>query len=162
MKLSLHAVGRMKNGPEKELFQRYWERAAATGKAHGFQPLFLREYSESKAARPAERMAQEAAEILKQIGERAIVIAFDERGASMTSPAFAHLFENAHEAGAAELVFLIGGADGLDPALRERADRLVSFGALTWPHQLVRILAAEQIYRVFSILSGHPYHKTGA
>lgn len=159
MKLSLHAVGRMKNGPEKILFERYWARSQAIGKPHGFQSLALKEYAESKASRPADRMGQEAVGLLKNINDGAVVIALDERGKTVSSPVFADLLRENRESGTRELVFVIGGADGLDASLRERAGRLIAFGAMTWPHQLVRVLLAEQIYRTFSIFSGHPYHK---
>jgi len=159
VKLSLYAVGRMKRGPEKELYERYWERSMAVGAKHGVQPLVLREFTESKSGRARERMAQEAAEILKSIDEKAFVIALDERGKTTTSPAFAGLLQTIRDGGAGEIIVIIGGADGLDERVRARANRLISFGAMTWPHQIVRILAAEQIYRAFSILSGHPYHK---
>lgn len=159
MKLSLHAVGRMKNGPEKELFQRYWERSISVGKTQGIQPLALRELGESKGSRPADRKVQEAVDILNSLDDKAFVVALDECGKTITSPAFAHLIGRVRDDGVGEVVFLIGGADGFDEKVRARANRLISFGAMTWPHQLVRILAAEQIYRSFSILSGHPYHK---
>lgn len=159
MKLTLLAVGRMKNGPEKTLFERYFERANAVGKPLGLHPVACHEIAESKAARANERMVQESGELLKFMDEKAIVIALDERGRSLASPAFAALIGKIRDDGARESVFLIGGADGLDPELRARADHIISFGALTWPHQIVRILISEQIYRAMSILAGHPYHK---
>jgi len=159
MKLSLHAVGRMKKGPERELFARYFDRATASGKQQSIQPFILKEYSESKAQRAADRKRQEADEILANIDKSAMVIALDERGKTLSSPDFASMIERYRDDGAKELVFIIGGADGLDETIRNRAQRLVAFGAMTWPHQIVRILAAEQIYRSISILSNHPYHK---
>ena len=159
MKLSLHVVGRMKNGPEKELFERYWKRSISVGKAQGVSSLLVRELNESKAARPRERMAQEGADILKTLDDKAYVIALDERGKTKTSPDFAKIVRQRRDDGQSEMVFVIGGADGLDETVRERANQLLSFGAMTWPHQLVRIMVAEQIYRSFSILAGHPYHK---
>ena len=119
----------------------------------------VRELNESKAARPRERMAQEGADILKTLDDKAYVIALDERGKTKTSPDFAKMVRQRRDDGQSEMVFVIGGADGLDETVRERANQLLSFGAMTWPHQLVRIMVAEQIYRSFSILAGHPYHK---
>lgn len=159
MKLTLLAVGRMKNGPEKTLFERYAERANALGKPLGLNPVVCQEITESKAPRAAERMAQESGELLKSIDGKAVVFALDERGRTLSSPAFAALIGKIRDEGAREAVFLIGGADGLDPKLRARADHTIAFGALTFPHQIVRILISEQIYRAMSILAGHPYHK---
>lgn len=159
MKLSLHAIGRMKNGPEKELFQRYWERSILVGKTQGIQSLALRELAESKATRAVDRKVQEAADILNSLDNKAFVVVLDERGKTITSRAFANLIGRTRDDGVGEVVFLIGGADGFDETVRARANQLISFGAMTWPHQLVRILAVEQIYRSLSILSGHPYHK---
>lgn len=159
MKISLQVVGRMKNGPEKDLFKRYWDRALVLGGGHNFNPLTLKEHPESKASRSAERMKQEAGNLLKSIDERAVVVAFDERGKSVGSPAFANFVRLKRDDGAGELVFVIGGSDGLAPVLRDRANLIVAFGAMTIPHQIVRILVAEQIYRAISILAGHPYHK---
>jgi len=139
MKLSLHAVGRMKNGPERELFARYFDRASASGKQQGIH--------------------QEGNEILSDIDASSFVIAFDERGKTLSSPDFADLIARARDDGAKEVVFVIGGADGLDDAVRKRAQRTIAFGAMTWPHQIVRVLAAEQVYRAISIMGNHPYHK---
>ena len=159
MKLSLHAVGRMKNGPERELFARYFDRASASGKQQGIHPIIVKEYSESKAQRGPDRKRQEGDEILGNIDASSFVIALDERGKTLSSPDFADLIGRARDDGAKEVVFVIGGADGLDDAVRKRAQRTVAFGAMTWPHQIVRVLAAEQIYRAISIMGNHPYHK---
>lgn len=159
MKLSLHAVGRMKNGPERELFARYFDRASASGKQQGIHPIGVKEYSESKAQRGPDRKRQEADEILGQIDASSFVIALDERGKTLSSPDFANLIARARDDGAKEVVFVIGGADGLDDAVRKRAQRTIAFGAMTWPHQIVRVLAAEQVYRAISIMGNHPYHK---
>lgn len=159
MKLSIHGVGRMKKGPERELFERYWQRALSIGKSQGIQPLVIRELCESKAGRPADRMAQEAADILNSLDDKAFVIALDERGETMTSPDFAKMVRRVRDDGSGEIVFVIGGADGLDEKVRARANKVIGFGAMTWPHQLVRIMVSEQIYRSLAILAGHPYHK---
>lgn len=160
MKLSIHAIGRMKSGPERELFQRYWARAQSLGKAQGVQTLSIKELSESKAGRARERMAQEATQLLNGLDEKAFVVALDERGKTMNSPDFAQTIRQCRDEGVGEIVFIIGGADGLDASVRERTNRVIGFGAMTWPHQFVRIMIAEQIYRCFAILAGHPYHKS--
>lgn len=159
MKLSLHVVGRLKNGPERELFARYFDRAVASGRQQGIQSFIVKEYSESKASRADDRMRQEANDILAHIDPSSFVIALDERGKTVNSIEFADCVAQIRDDGAKELAFIIGGADGLDRAVRARAQRIIAFGAMTWPHQIVRILAAEQIYRAVSILSNHPYHK---
>ena len=159
MKLSLHVVGRMKNGPERELFARYFDRALASGKQQGIHPVTVKEYSESKAQRGPDRKRQEGDEILSHIDASSFVIALDERGKTLSSPDFADLIGRARDDGVNEVVFVIGGADGLDDAVRKRAQRTIAFGAMTWPHQIVRVLAVEQIYRAISIMGNHPYHK---
>ncbi|MEO1065986.1 MAG: 23S rRNA (pseudouridine(1915)-N(3))-methyltransferase RlmH [Pseudomonadota bacterium] len=160
MKLTLHAVGRMKSGPDQELFTRYWDRLEKTGRSVGLGPAIMKELAESRAVRPADRMADEAQALLKTISTKAHVIVLDERGKHLSSENFAKRIATVRDGGAEEIAFIIGGADGLDQSVRDRADTLIAFGAMTWPHQIVRILAAEQIYRAITILSGHPYHKS--
>lgn len=158
MRIWLIAVGRMKAGPERELCARYLERAAASARGAGFTGVEAREIDESRARRPEDRKAEEAQAIraLVPIGARLILL--DERGKSPTSEAFAADIARARDAGAPALALVIGGPDGLDPSLRE-GNSVVALGAMTWPHQLVRIMAAEQIYRAITILTGHPYHR---
>jgi 23S rRNA (pseudouridine1915-N3)-methyltransferase len=112
---------------------------------------------ESRAADAPQRKAEEASAILKAASGR--IIALDERGRTMGSEAFAQRLGGWKDAGEDAATLVIGGPDGLDPALRDKADMVLSFGAMTWPHQLVRVLALEQIYRAVTILSGHPYHR---
>ncbi|GGH31592.1 ribosomal RNA large subunit methyltransferase H [Alsobacter metallidurans] len=161
MRIAVIAVGRLKDGPERELVARYDERARASGRTLGFTGFEAFELAESRASRPADRKAEEAAAIrsrLAGLGDPA-VIALDERGANPTSEAFAQSLASRRDAGLRSLALLIGGADGLDPALAAQAQERVSFGRMTLPHQLVRVLAAEQLYRAMTILSGHPYHR---
>lgn len=158
MQLGLICVGRLKAGPERELYTRYAERIAAM-KRLGLEGLDLKELDESKAPAPAERMAREGGAILAALPEGARLVVFDERGRAADSAAFAGFIERERDAGRKALWFAIGGSEGLDETVRARADAIFSFGAMTIPHQLVRILAAEQIYRAMTILSGHPYHR---
>lgn len=160
MRLTLAAVGRLKAGPERDLVARYAERIAATGKGVGLSDLALRETDESRARRPEDRKVEEARALHGLVPEGAKIIALDERGKSMGSEAFATQVGAWRDAGVRDLCLVIGGADGLDPALRAEAALTLSFGALTLPHQIVRALVAEQIYRAISILAGHPYHRT--
>lgn len=159
MKIALIGVGRLKAGPERELFDRYWKRLSDAARSAAITGVDCRELSESRARRAEDRRAEEAAAIRAAVPPGAALVALDERGAALTSPQWAAEIGGARDRGAASYVVAIGGPDGLDPALREGAARTISFGALTWPHQLVRILAAEQLYRALTILSGHPYHR---
>jgi 23S rRNA (pseudouridine1915-N3)-methyltransferase len=153
------AVGRMKAGPERELLDRYLERAQKSGRALGIAKLDVDEIVESRAQRTEDRMAEEAAALLALVPDRAYVVALDEIGRTMPSPEFARVVGGRLDGGTSDLVFAIGGPDGHGPALRARADLMLAFGAMTWPHQIVRVLLAEQIYRATTILSGHPYHR---
>lgn len=149
----------MKSGPERELLERYLDRAGKLGRTLGIGRVEVREFGESRAARAEDRKAEEAAAILAAVGETGTVIALDEGGTALDSPGFA-AWIGARLGGGSDLWLLIGGADGHGEAVRRRADLVLAFGALTWPHQMVRILAAEQIYRATTILAGHPYHRT--
>lgn len=159
MKLLIHAVGRMKSGPERELVDRYAERVDKAGRALGFSGLSIRELTESRAARPEARKQDEARDLLPGMADGGFAVVLDERGKSMASEPFADLLARQRDAARPSMHFVIGGADGHGPALIERADLLLSFGTMTWPHQIVRVLMAEQIYRAITILSGHPYHR---
>ena len=159
MRLTLAAVGRLKAGPERDLVARYADRIAATGKGVGLSELVLRETDESRARRPEDRKAEEARALAALVPQGAKIIALDERGKSITSEDFAGRIGAWRDSGVRDTCFMIGGADGLDPGLRGEAALTLSFGALTLPHQIVRVLVAEQIYRAISILAGHPYHR---
>lgn len=159
MRLRIVAVGRLKAGPERDLVERYWDRAAKSGRALGFTRLDSKELTESRAARADDRRAEEATAVLGEIGEGAALVVLDETGRSVGSAEFARFLAERRDAGAAEIAFAIGGPDGHGEAVRRRADLTIAFGAMTWPHQLVRLMLAEQIYRAITILSGHPYHR---
>lgn len=158
MRLTVLAVGRVKDGPERELIARYAERARASGRPLGFSGPDIVEIQESRAARAEDRKADEARAITEKLGGARLVI-LDERAKSPTSEEFAAMLRIRRDAGDRAACFVMGGADGLDAALRGRADFALSFGAMTLPHQIVRLLLAEQLYRAMSILAGHPYHR---
>ena len=158
MRVTIAAVGRMKAGPERDLLDRYVDRTAKQGRSLGLTRVEVREIPESRGARPDDRRAEEAAALLDGLAERTVVIALDERGRTLGSDAFA-AFLGEKIADGRDLAVLIGGADGHGEAVRARADLVLAFGAMTWPHQIVRILAAEQLYRATTILAGHPYHR---
>lgn len=159
MRITLFAVGRLKAGPEKDLASRYLDRFAKAGPAIGLELAKLVEVQESRASNPETRKREEAAALEKALPEGAALILLDERGKALDSPAFSEVIGRYRDNGKRDMMLAIGGADGLDPDLRARADLVLNLGTMTWPHQLVRILIAEQLYRAVTILSGHPYHR---
>lgn len=158
MRLLIAAVGRLKSGPERELCERYLTRARDAGRALQFAPIDVTEIAESSARRPADRMAEEAKGLLAAVpaGRK---VALDARGKTMSSEDFASRLAGWRDQGAPAVTFFIGGADGLDDGVRRAADLSIAYGAATFPHQFVRTLLAEQIYRSITILAGHPYHR---
>ena len=159
MRVALLAVGRMKQGPERELVARYLDRAVASGKTLGLSGFAVTELTESRAGSVASRKADEARALSAHLPETGIVVALDERGKSIGSEDFARRLGRWRDEGKPAVSFVIGGADGLEPGFVAGADLALSFSPLTWPHQLVRIMLAEQLYRATTILSGHPYHR---
>lgn len=159
MRVAIFAVGRLKSGPEKDLASRYLDRFAKSGPAISLEFSRVIEVAESRASNAETRKREEAALLEKHLTDGAALILLDERGKALDSPAFADAIGNLRDGGKRDLVIAIGGADGLDPALYEKASAVLCLGKLTWPHQLVRILIAEQLYRAVTILSGHPYHR---
>jgi 23S rRNA (pseudouridine1915-N3)-methyltransferase len=160
MRIVLAVVGRLKQGPERELAERYRKRAADAGRAAGLNSFDIVEIKESRAADAARRMLEESIAIANVIPERAVTVILDERGESMNSASFAGRLQGWRAQDAPAVAFVIGAADGLAPGLREKADLAIAFGAATWPHQLVRIMLLEQLYRAVTILAGHPYHRS--
>jgi 23S rRNA (pseudouridine1915-N3)-methyltransferase len=159
LRLILAAVGRLKAGPERELFDRYAKRAAALAGPAGLTGVSFREIDEGKARDVDERRAAEGRALADIAGKGAFVCALDERGAAATSAGWAQEIARTRDSGQAVYAVVIGGPDGFDPEFRRAARAVVAFGGLTWPHQLVRVMAAEQIYRSLTILTGHPYHR---
>ena len=158
MRLGIIAVGRLKDGPERELCERYRERAVALGRGLGLSGPDIVELPESRGRRSDERKRDEAEAITARLAP-GLVIALDERGKSLTSEAFSARIATARDAGTAAATLIIGGADGLSEDIRARADLTIAFGALTMPHQIVRALVLEQLYRAMTIIAGHPYHR---
>jgi 23S rRNA (pseudouridine1915-N3)-methyltransferase len=157
----LLAVGRLKSGPERELVERYRQRIEGMGRTLGLSGLDMAELPESRARREDDRRAEEATALLDKAGA-SVLIAFDERGKSPSSEAFADKIRGWRDEGRVGVACMIGGPDGLDSKIRQRAELVVSFGALTMPHQIVRALVAEQLYRALTIIAGHPYHRAGS
>jgi 23S rRNA (pseudouridine1915-N3)-methyltransferase len=159
MRVIVIAVGRLKQGPERELAETYRKRAQAIGRALGMREIEIVEIRESRAADVERRRAEESIAIANVIPDRAPIVILDERGQSLDSAALAALLREWRAEDRPAVCFVIGGADGLAASLRERAKLKLAFGAATWPHQLVRIMLLEQLYRAASILAGHPYHR---
>jgi 23S rRNA (pseudouridine1915-N3)-methyltransferase len=163
MRLFVIAVGRMKQGPERELAQRYRKRFDDIGRKLGFRGLDIHEIAESRAREAATRMAEEAAAILAATPENSVLVSLDERGENIDTGRFAAHLARWRDQGVANTVFVIGGADGLSPELgangKFEGKLRIAFGAATWPHQMVRVMLLEQLYRAATILAGHPYHR---
>jgi len=159
MRLLIAAVGRLKSGPERLLIERYLERANAAGRAVGLAPVNVIEVPESTARRPADRITAEASALLAAVPKGARRIVLDARGRNLTSEDFAARLAAWRDGGPTAAVFLIGGPDGLAETLGKDADLVLAFGSATFPHQIMRILLTEQIYRAVTILAGHPYHR---
>ena len=159
MRLVVISIGRLKQGPERDLAERYRERFGDIGRKLGFRGLEIHEIPESRARDAATRISEEAAAISAAIPEKSVLVALDERGDNIDSATFARHLGRWRDEGVANTIFVIGGADGLSPELRRKAKLGVAFGSATWPHQMVRVMLLEQVYRAATILAGHPYHR---
>ncbi len=159
MRLILAGVGRLKAGPERDLCDRYLARSRAIGRTLGFAPLDVLEIDEGRERSAVERRRSEAALLIAKLPPDTVMTALDERGRALTSRDFAAHLSSVREVGAATLALVVGGPDGLDSAVRARAGLTFGFGAATIPHQIVRVLLAEQVYRAMTIMAGHPYHR---
>jgi 23S rRNA (pseudouridine1915-N3)-methyltransferase len=159
MRLVVTSIGRLKQGPERELAERYRERFDDIGRKLGFRGLEIHEIPESRARDAAARIIEEANAISAAIPAKSVLVALDERGDNIDSSAFARHLGRWRDEAVANTIFVIGGADGLSPDLRRKAKLSIAFGSATWPHQMVRVMLLEQIYRAATILAGHPYHR---
>ena len=149
MKIHVFAAGRLRNGPERELVDRYRERFDRIGQGIGIGPVEITEYE------------PEAGNLKGKLNRRRrpVTFALDERGQFSTSPEFAQSLARWRDRGVAEAIFLIGGAKGLPSEIVSSADVTLSFGKMVFPHMLARVILAEQLYRAASILAGTRYHK---
>jgi 23S rRNA (pseudouridine1915-N3)-methyltransferase len=155
MRLHLCAVGRLRAGPERDLVDDYLQRLDRTGRPLGLGPATEHEVEDKKGG----GMTAEALLLSRAIPDGAALCVLDERGKTLSSPEFARALAVWRDAGRQDAAFVIGGADGLDPGLRAKADLSISFGRMVWPHMLVRVMLAEQLYRAATILAGSPYHR---
>jgi 23S rRNA (pseudouridine1915-N3)-methyltransferase len=159
MRLIVAAVGRLKRGPESELSERYRKRASQTGRSIGLRAIDIIDIKESRAAEAKKRMIEESIALANVIPQDAAVVLLDSHGENLDSAALAAQLAEWRGQNRPAVVFITGGPDGLAPSLHTKASRKLAFGAATWPHQLVRVMLMEQLYRATTILSGHPYHR---
>jgi 23S rRNA (pseudouridine1915-N3)-methyltransferase len=159
MRLLVAAIGRLKDGPERELAERFRKRTEQVGRRIGFRDAEIVEIRESRAQELGKRRIEESIALANVIPDRAMIVILDERGESLDSGALARQLGRWRDDGVPAAVFIIGGDDGLADSLRDKARLKLAFGAATWPHQLVRVMLLEQLYRAVTILSGHPYHR---
>ena len=155
MRVHICAVGRLRKGPERDLYDDYLTRFDRTGRGLALGPAQLIEVEDKKGG----GMPAEAQLLQRAIPDGSLICTMDERGTVMSSPDFATQLGTWRDQGRQDVAFVIGGADGIDPSLRAQADASLSFGKMVWPHMLVRVMLAEQLYRAASILSGGPYHR---
>jgi 23S rRNA (pseudouridine1915-N3)-methyltransferase len=151
MRVTIAAVGRDRSGPTRNLFDEYCRRCPWS--------ISLFEIPPRIAGTPERRRAEEAERLSSAVPRDAALIVLDENGRALRSREFSTKIAAWQRQGRSELAFLVGGPDGLDPTLIERAHLVLSLGRMTWPHRLVRALLAEQLYRAATILAGHPYHR---
>ena len=156
MRLHLCAVGRLRAGPERDLVDDYLQRCDRTGRPLGLGPVTEHEVEDKRGG----GMAAEGELLARAVPAGSALVVLDERGKTLSSPEFAAQLALWRDSGRQDAAFVIGGADGIDPALRSRADLAISFGRMVWPHMLVRVMLAEQLYRATTILAGGPYHRT--
>ncbi|KFE35151.1 23S rRNA (pseudouridine(1915)-N(3))-methyltransferase RlmH [Thioclava atlantica] len=154
MKITICAVGRLRKGPERELIDDYLSRFEKTGRAYGLGPASIVEVEDKKGL----GQGAEAELLARAIPDSSVIVTLDERGSLISSPDFARKIEGWRD-GARDITFVIGGADGIEPGLRDRAEFSISLGKMVWPHMLARVMLAEQIYRAGQIIAGTPYHR---
>jgi 23S rRNA (pseudouridine1915-N3)-methyltransferase len=159
MRVVIAAVGRLKDGPERLLFEKYRERFEAAGRRLGFSPVECAAAAESQAASVEKRRTEEAVALRKLTRNADTIIALHAAAKAYTSDGFAQLLGKIRDQGSKGLAFVIGGPDGLSADILAGANHRLSLGAITLPHQLARIVLAEQLYRAATILAGHPYHR---
>ncbi|MEM7426380.1 MAG: 23S rRNA (pseudouridine(1915)-N(3))-methyltransferase RlmH [Pseudomonadota bacterium] len=159
MRITIAAAGRLKRAPEKDLCDDYLARTAKLGKQAGITAISVVEVPESRQQDAKTRKHDEAAQILAKVPDGARIVCLDENGDARDTSQFCELIRSHADGGTQDLAFLIGGPDGLDPELLRDATTTLSFGRMTWPHRLVRVMLTEQIYRAVTLMVNHPYHR---
>ena len=159
MKLAIAAIGLLKSGPEKDMAADYEKRIVTTGRQAGLTGLLIQDWAESRGQTAELRKSEEAKQLWSSVPADAASIVLDERGKTISSADFAKLIELEAQKTTRNLCFLIGGPDGHAPESREKARHVLSFGPMTFPHRLLRVMLLEQIYRTVTIIVNHPYHR---
>ena len=159
MKLTIVSIGKLKRGAETDLCEDYLQRLATIGRKAGISAVKVTEYAESQASTAALRQQEEAAIIDDAVPAKALRIVLDERGKPLSSKGFAKLLRTEMDKSVSDIALLIGGPDGHGETIRGSASHVISFGAMTWPHRLVRVMLLEQVYRAVTIMLNHPYHR---
>ncbi|ACS50540.1 hypothetical protein Bgr_01700 [Bartonella grahamii as4aup] len=159
MQISIFAVGRMKSGAEQKLVQHYLDRFSKISGVVGFHLKKLQEIPESRAQTACQRMEEEGRRLIEFLPEKCRLIVLDERGESISSTSFSEKLRCYRDEGIRDVVIALGGPDGHNEQIRKHADFLLSFGLMTWTHQIARILLTEQLYRAVTIENNHPYHR---
>ena len=159
MKLHIAAIGRLRTGAQKQLIDDYLDRLKDSGRPHAISAITLHELETKPAATPALTIEQEGTRLRAALPSNGILVSLDEHGKTLSSTEFAEKLGRWRDQGAPAVSFIIGGAEGLSPQIRNQSDFTLSLGPMTWPHMLARLLLAEQLYRATTIWSGHPYHK---
>jgi 23S rRNA (pseudouridine1915-N3)-methyltransferase len=159
MRLWIFAVGSARGTTEGTLCENYRDRAVKMGRNIGISAVHIEELATSRARDAKSRMADEAERLAGRLPDGAHIVLLDAKGKGMTSEDFAEMLGALRDAGTKDLVFVIGGPDGLGPLPGKKAGRSLAFGPQTWPHLLARALLSEQLYRAVTILAGHPYHR---
>jgi len=159
MRLVVAAVGRLRTGPERDLTERFRARAAKAGRQVGIRAVEIIEIRDSRAAAVDKRVLEESIALANVIPDGAMTVVLDQQGENLDSASLTGHIRAWRDCGRGVAVFVIGGADGLTSEIKKQADLRLALGAATWPHELVRIMLLEQLYRTVTILSGHPYHR---
>jgi 23S rRNA (pseudouridine1915-N3)-methyltransferase len=159
MRLWIFAIGSARGSSEGALCEEYIDRAVKLGRNIGFSAVHVEELPVAKGRDAKLRMADEAERLAARLPDGAHIVLLDARGKGMTSEDFAEMLAALRDAGTRDLVFVVGGPDGLLPLPGKKAGRSLAFGPQTWPHLLARVLLSEQVYRAMTILAGHPYHR---
>jgi 23S rRNA (pseudouridine1915-N3)-methyltransferase len=159
MKIGIAAIGLLKTGPEKQMAADYEQRILGLGRNAGLTGFAVKDWTESRAAAMELRRDEEARKLWSAVPEGGLAIVLDERGKALSSADFANFFALQAQTGTRHVSFLIGGPDGHAPETRARAFQTLSFGPMTFPHRLLRVMLLEQIYRAVTILVKHPYHR---
>lgn len=159
MRLTLLVVGKLKKNATTMLFEQYYNRIHNIAKNIGITNVAVKEISESKENDASLRCIEEGKKLLALVNDGTRLIICDELGANLSSKEFSTQLQKEINIARHNIIFAIGGADGLSKEVKEAAHSSISFGKLTWPHQLARIMLAEQIYRAITIALNHPYHR---